>query len=143
MLDKHMTLDMDDRYDPRLSPMSSVSPTRVFSSGAFRDQDTDKYDYEGFLCPLVMTRFAEHMHENRTLADETTRASDNWQKGIPHSVYMKSLWRHLMAVWRDHRGVSEDEGEGLESALCGVIFNAQGYLHEVLKEKQIDESVPF
>ena len=145
MSDKHMTLDMDDRYDPRLSPMSSVSPTRKFDSGATRDQDTSKFDYEGFLSPLALLRFAAYMHKNRVQSDGTTRASDNWQKGIPLDSYMKSMWRHLLTVWGHHREVPAGNGESLEDALCSVIFNAQGYLHEMLKAKQRDkdESIPF
>ena len=111
---------------------------RGFPSGATRDQDTTKFDYEGFLSPLVLTRFAAYMHENRVQSDGSTRDSDNWQKGIPRSSYMKSLWRHLMTVWRHHRAVPkvEDEWESLEEALCGIIFNAQGYLHEIMKAKE-------
>ena len=36
-----------------------------------------------------------------------------------------------MAVWSEHRGWGSEEG--LEDALCGVLFNAQGMLHEALK----------
>ncbi len=116
---------------------------REFSSGANRDSEAGKLDYEGFLSPLAFARYAQYMHGHRTLKDGTLRASDNWQKGIPRSAYMKSLWRHLIKVWEWHRKdlggcadaclVSE---ETLEDALCGVIFNAMGYLHEVEKEKR-------
>ncbi len=109
---------------------------REFTSGATRDQDTTKYDYEGFLSPLALTRFAAYMHEHRIQPDGSLRGSDNWQKGIPASSYMKSLWRHMMTVWRHHREVPEEECESMEDALCGVIFNAQGYLHEIMKEKR-------
>ena len=119
--------------------------TREFASGATRDQDTSKFDYEGFLSPLALLRFAAYMHKNRVQSDGTTRASDNWQKGIPLESYMKSMWRHLVSVWQHHRHEPDHHAEDLESSLCGVIFNAQGYLHEVLKEKQRDkdESIPF
>ncbi len=116
---------------------------RKFDSGATRDQDTTKFDYEGFLSPLALRRFAEYMHKNRVQSDGTIRDSDNWQKGIPRSSYMKSLWRHLMTVWCHHRKMPGDDPrtggtsgcESLEDALCGVIFNAQGYLHEIMKAK--------
>ncbi len=119
-------------------------PIREFDTGATRDQEGDKYDYEGFLSPLALVRFAAYMHENRVQSDGTLRASDNWQKGIPLSSYMKSMLRHMMTVWCHHREVPEKpEGdllikggcESLEDALCGVIFNAQGYLHEIMKAK--------
>ncbi len=121
------TLDMGDGV---------TSPVRKFDSGATRDQDTTKFDYEGFLSPLVLVRFAAYMHEHRVQSDGSLRASDNWQKGIPRDSYMKSLWRHLMTVWMHHRVVPAEDCEGMEEALCGVIFNAQGYLHEIMKAKQ-------
>lgn len=126
----------DDEFMPRL--MNSV---RRFETGATRDTDTGKLDYEGFLSPLVVRRFGEFMHGHRTQSDGSLRDSDNWQKGIPLDAYMKSLFRHVMEVWLIHRGhqaVDEEGGEvSLEDALCAVIFNAQGYLHEVLKEAAV------
>ena len=116
--------------------LNTISPTRKFDTGATREQDTTKLDYEGFLSPLALTRFAAYMHKNRVQSDGSTRASDNWQKGIPLSSYMKSLWRHLMTVWCHHRKVHVLGCEDMEDALCGVIFNAQGYLHEIMKAKE-------
>jgi hypothetical protein len=51
---------------------------------------------------------------------------------------MKSLWRHLVAVWTLHRGNSlppDEQGREvtLNTALSALMFNAQGYLHEVVK----------
>lgn len=106
---------------------------RKFETGATRDVDTDKYDYEGFLSPLVLERFGQYMHKNRYLKDGSMRDSDNWQKGIPFVAYMKSLLRHVFEVWRGHRGV--DPAIDLEEALCACLFNVQGYLHEILKAK--------
>ncbi len=114
----------------------SVRDVRGFDSGATRDQDTTKLDYEGFLSPWAMLRFAAYMHEHRVQSDGSLRGSDNWQKGIPRDSYMKSLWRHLITVWCHHRVVPEEDCESMEQALCGVIFNAQGYLHEIMKAKQ-------
>ena len=108
---------------------------RKFDTGATRDQDTTKLDYEGFLSPLALTRFAAYMHEHRVQSDGTLRGSDNWQKGIPLESYMKSMWRHLITVWGHHREVPTADCESQEDALCGVIFNAQGYLHEIMKAK--------
>jgi hypothetical protein len=105
---------------------------RVFDTGASRDTDENKLDFEGFLSPLVLQRFAEFMHENRHMKDGSTRDSDNWQKGIPLNAYMKSGWRHFMDWWSDHR--NHDSSENIEVALCALLFNVQGYLHEILKE---------
>lgn len=111
--------------------MSSV--VRKFDTGATRDLDESKLDYEGFLSPLVLKRFAEYMHVNRHLRDGTLRDSDNWQKGIPQTAYMKSGFRHFMDWWAEHRGI--ETPEGMELALCGLLFNAMGYLHEHMKAK--------
>jgi hypothetical protein len=107
---------------------------REFESGANRNSEEGKLDYEGFLSPIVLKRFAEYMDENRLLEDGTLRLSDNWQKGIPIDAYMKSGFRHFFDWWTSHRG---NEGrEDIEHALCGLIFNVQGYLHEYLKNKK-------
>lgn len=107
---------------------------RQFETGATRDVDTNKFDYEGFLHPLVMERFAEYMHENRIQADGNLRAADNWQKGIPKDAYMKSAFRHFMDVWKEHRGIKTKDG--MEKAICALMFNIMGYLFELLKDKQ-------
>ena len=104
---------------------------RTFESGATRDTQEGKLDYEGFLSPLVLERYAQYLNKHRTMKDGTERASDNWQNGIPLSVYMKSILRHFMAVWTIHRGWPHKED--LEEALCAVMFNDMGYLHEVLR----------
>jgi len=106
---------------------------RHFESGANRSSEEGKPDFEGFLSPLVMERYGEYMHHHRALPDGTLRASDNWQKGIPQEAYLKSGWRHFMDWWALHRGLKGREG--LEESLCALIFNASGYLHEVLKKR--------
>lgn len=106
---------------------------RAFETGATRDGDLSKLDFEGFLSPLVIERLAVYMNKNRKLPDGSIRDSDNWQLGIPIPAYMKSLWRHFHDVWKHYRGYPTKDS--LEDSLCAVLFNAQGYLHEVLKEK--------
>lgn len=103
---------------------------RKFESGATRDDVGEKLDYEGFLSPIVLRRFAQYMHEHRKQADEKMRDSDNWQKGIPISVYMKSKWRHFMTTWRCHRHPGYGD---IEESLCAELFNTMGMLFEVLR----------
>lgn len=110
-----------------------MAEMRKFNTGATRNIDNDKLDYEGFLHPLVLEAFAKYMHENRIQADGTIRTSDNWQKGIPLDAYMKSGWRHFMDWWMEHRGHKSREGK--IKALCGLMFNVQGYLYELLKHE--------
>jgi hypothetical protein len=107
---------------------------RQFETGATRDTDEGKYDYEGFLSPLVLECFADYMHHHRTQADGQLRDSDNWQKGIPKDAYIKSGFRHFMSWWLGHRGLRTRQM--LIEALCALMFNAMGYLHELLKEKK-------
>lgn len=88
----------------------------------------------------MLKRYAEYMHAHRVQADGAMRASDNWQKGIPQDQYRKSGWRHWVDVWTIHRGWRAfDPKDGheitLTEALCGVLFNASGLLHEHLKSK--------
>lgn len=113
---------------------------RHFDTGATRDSDDGKLDFEGFFDPLVLRRFGEYMNEHRVQADGELRDSDNWQKGIPLDAYMKSMLRHVMDVWTLHRGTDVKGPDGhvitLEEALCAVLFNVQGYLHQLIEEQR-------
>lgn len=117
---------------------------RTFDTGATRSSDTGKYDFEGFLSPRVLARFAEYMHEHRVEEGGAIRDSDNWQKGMPVEQYMKSLIRHVMDAWMIHRGVevnavvngnSRPQGPMVtfEDSLLAVMFNTMGILHELLR----------
>ena len=125
---------------------------RKFETGATRDDDSNKYDYEGFLSPSVLIRYAEYMHENRKQADGVMRESDNWQKGIPIRQYMKSKLRHIIETWRIHRDIVNNTIDNkyrpaddswfdiLEDSLCAELFNTMGMLHELLNLRE-DETV--
>jgi len=107
---------------------------REFETGANRNSEEGKIDYEGFLNPLVIKRFGEYMDSHRQLETGELRDSDNWQKGIPLDSAMKSAWRHFHDWHMEHRGY--ESREGLEAALCGLLFNVQSYLLTILEEKQ-------
>ena len=130
---------------------SGTAGKRTFSTGATRDTEKGKPRYGGFLSPLVIKRFGYYMNRHRTLADGTLRASDDWKKGMPQREYLESLFRHFVEAWRLFekkeellsKGKEMSSGdmerchqlkEALENALCGMIFNDQGWLHELLKE---------
>lgn len=106
---------------------------RTFKDGATRNTDVGKLDYEGFLSPIALKKYAKYLNKHRVQSDGKTRSSDNWQLGIPKNVYMKSAWRHFMDMWSYHRGF--DGVETQEDAICGLLFNVMGYLHEFEKEK--------
>jgi hypothetical protein len=108
---------------------------RTFDTGATRDADLDKIDYEGFLSPLVLERYGQYMHQHRKQSDGKLRASDNWQKGIPITAYMKSKFRHFMDTWKWVRRTPNLPKASLEDSLCAELFNTSGLLHEVLKAK--------
>lgn len=101
---------------------------RTFDTGAIRDTDDDKLDFSGFLSPRVIHRYAEYMHSCRKLPDGSLRSASNWQKGISYESYMSSMWRHFFEVWANHWDDSPDE-----EALCALLFNVFGYLHELLE----------
>ena len=73
------------------------------------------------------------MEQHRIQADGTVRASDNWTRGIPKSEYIKSLQRHNLDLWLLHRGYPGAFTQDSEEALCGIMFNSMGMLHELLK----------
>ena len=116
---------------------------REFDTGATREDEEGKIDYEGHLSPLALEAFGSYMNDHRKQADGKMRSSDNWQKGFPIDVYMKSMWRHFMQLWTLHR--SQHHPRGLAGdydhrtykieALCAIMFNVQGYLHELIKEE--------
>ncbi len=113
-----------------------VETPRRFESGATRDTDAGKLDFEGFLSPLVLERYAQYMHGHRVMQDGSIRGSGNWQRGIPVEVYMKSAWRHFFDMWKLHRGLPVKDA--FEDVLCAIMFNVMGYLHETIKGKSND-----
>lgn len=118
-----------------INNIETVGNTRYFETGATRDTDAGKIDYEGFLSPLVLERYAIYMNQHRMQTDGKLRDSDNWQKGIPVPAYVKSLWRHFFAVWKGHR-----QGEIKEDDVCAMIFNGMGILHELLKKRMLSNA---
>lgn len=113
---------------------------RTFGENAgCRDLDDDKLDYEGFISPLVLEKYAEYMHKNRYLKDGSVRDSDNWQKGFGENhfaVCMKSLWRHFVDLWMFHRG--REGRETIDDAICGILFNTMAYYNKILNDRLED-----
>lgn len=114
---------------------------REFETGATRDTDLNKPDYEGFLSPLVLKRFGEYMNKHRKQSDAHLRDSDNWQKGFGDkhfNVCMKSLTRHFMDLWLFHRGYRGRET--IDDALAGILFNAMAYWFKLLEAREKSEN---
>ena len=110
-----------------------MSKIRKFKTGATRDTNEGKFDYEGFFHPLVVQAYGKYMHKHRKQSDGSLRDSDNWQKGFGDnhfSVCMKSLWRHFHDLWMFHRGYKGRET--IDDAICGILFNLMAYYHQLL-----------
>jgi len=119
---------------------------RKFNTGATRDSDINKNDYEGYLDPIVIERYGNYMTKHRKQTNGQLRDSDNWKKGIPKEAYIKSMWRHFLDVWAIHRGYKRfdkqrNEEITIDEALCALLFNVQGYLFEILKTRKPKETL--
>ena len=124
-------LDVVYQSDPQATEPAPAAPHRTFATGATRDTDTGKLDFDGFLSGPVLVEFAKYMHENRKMRDGSLRDSDNWQKGIPREQYRKSAFRHFMEWWQAHRA----GGDTTRPAMA-LLFNIMGDTHEGLKGVQ-------
>ena len=118
---------------PMRAEQQNGAGDRVFATGATRSADIGKPDYEGYLSPLVMEAFGRYMLRHQKRPNGDTRASDNWQNGVPKAAYIKSAFRHFIAWWSAHRTPAPPEV--VEENICALLFNAQGYLHEHLRER--------
>lgn len=111
---------------------------RKFRGGATRDTAEGKLNYIKALSPVVLQRYVEYLSGHRKQPDGKMRDWDNWKNGIDKDTYIESLFRHLHATWLIHQGFKSYDNHGevnLEDSLCGVIFNAMGYLFEELKDE--------
>lgn len=109
---------------------------RKFASGATRDDDSRKYDFEGILSPLVLKEYGRYMHAHATQSDDEHRPADNWQAGIPREQLMKSAYRHFIDWHTLHDGYPAYDFDGgnvdILEALSAVLFNTMAYMHAVL-----------
>lgn len=108
---------------------------RVFDSGATRSPLGDKLQYEGYLNPLVLKRFAQYMKKHQVQSDGAVRAADNWQKNLPLESLYDSKTRHDMDVWLYARGYKTEMTDNIEEALCAVLFNTMAILKQILEGK--------
>ena len=101
---------------------------RKFEGGATRDQNAGKLAYNRFLSPYVLTVYCDYLERHRETANGR-REPDNWKAGIPVDVYMESMLRHVWEAWTDH-----ERGNHISmDAMCAVLFNAMGMMHELLE----------
>lgn len=118
---------------------------REFETGATRDSEEGKPDFDGYLSLEFLEAYGLYMLKHQKQADGRMRESDNWKKGMGFATFMKSMWRHFFAIWKlHHGGVVYDERDGhrvdMIEALCALFFNVQGYGHEWLKMQKKETS---
>jgi len=121
--------------------LDELATIRTYATGATRDTDAGKLKYEGFFSPSVLRRRAEYMNKHRLQTDGELRRPDNWQLGIAKDDYADSLVRHSVEFWLRHRDedVTPDkpsDPQDMEEVICAIMFNCEGYLHEILKAKK-------
>ncbi|MHC4757222.1 MAG: hypothetical protein ACYTE8_01045 [Planctomycetota bacterium] len=112
----------------------------TYTTGATRDSREGKLVFDKFLSHSVILQFAKYMNMNRVQSDGKLRSGDNWQKGITQEDYMESAFRHFMDFWDHHRNLKNRDRDGhIEGigAVCGLLFNIMGWLHEWLKENEM------
>lgn len=117
--------------------MTATLNGRTFATGATRDTDDGKPDYEGYLSPLVIEAYGAYMLRHQKQPDGTMRPSDNWQLGIPKPELMKSLWRHFLSAWKKHRLGADPTDD-----LCAMLFNAMAYIHALKTHENPAPAVP-
>ncbi len=113
---------------------------REYTTGATRSNLEGKPQYEGYLSPMVIVRYGQYMLEHQTQEDGKRREADNWQKGISNDDYVDSMWRHFLDVWLIHRGYAPIYSKTMQEALCALLFNAMGRLHESIVRPNMEES---
>lgn len=107
---------------------------RTFETGATRSPLGEKLQFEGYLNPLVLKRFAEYMRKHQTDSAGNQRDADNWQRGLPKDSLIDSFARHFFDVWLHHRGYASEATEDLQESLCALIFGAMAYLKADMEE---------
>jgi hypothetical protein len=55
---------------------------------------------------------------------------------MPQQEYLSSALRHVVDVWLLHEGYEGVATSDIEEALCGLLFNVQGYLHAYIEEHE-------
>ena len=134
-----------DLYLEKQKPQTKCEPAqcncylmREFDGGATRDTTQGKLSYVKALSPIVLQRYVQYLDAHRLQPDGSMRDFDNWKKGIPKDVYFDGLGRHFLAVWLLQQGFPAEDNHGpvtLEDSLAAVVFNAMGWLHELVQER--------
>lgn len=114
---------------------------RKSDTGAIRNSDVDKINYQGALSPLVLEAYGAYIQKHSLLPDGTRRNNKNWQNLFGtheehRQVCIESAWRHFLDVLMEHDGY--ESRDGIDEALGGLMFNIQAYWFSLLKEGKDD-----
>ena len=116
--DQHIA---EDEFSPELEDSGA---RRVFETGAQRDRGTLK-PRPDLISPYFLLRLGMHMAKGAEKYE-----ARNWEKGMPVSVFIESLERHLLACKTGERG---------EDHLSAIGFNLQAIVHFEELAKRGDE----
>jgi hypothetical protein len=106
---------------------------RTFETGATRNSVEGKLSYMRALSPEVLRYYVGYLARHRKQADGGTREFDNWKHGIPQDAYCDGLLRHTHDAWLTFFDYTpSDMSYDLKDLLCAIIFNAQGWLFELI-----------
>lgn len=113
---------------------------RSFPSGAKRDVEAGKLRFHAVLSPYALEAWADYCRRHN---NQVHRVEENWKKGMPLESFFSSLFRHFHHIWKLHdmtcgaEQLSAKTKAAMIDALCGVLFNAHGYLHELTKPEEL------
>ncbi len=103
---------------------------RKFTTGAVRDQDTDKENYLDSVSWVALKRYAKYQNS----ATKGRYEDGNWRLGIPIKEYEKSMMRHIQKYLSNKYDGTNIEPE--VDHLAAAWFNLQGIIHEEEKLKK-------
>jgi hypothetical protein len=110
---------------------------RTFPGGATRDTADGKPVPWRYGSALADKRYGEYMLGKQVQTDGKTRAGDNWKNGFGLEVLADSLSRHVTDLRLHLEGFADEATEqDIETVLCAIRFNTDGYLHELLVQKR-------
>jgi hypothetical protein len=116
--------------------MVDTSNHRTYDTGATRDTEEGKLRFHAALSPYALAALVDYMRRHNNQAH---RCEENWKQGMPLEDYLGSDIRHTVSWWTLHDSIAgagtllPEQLTALIDALCGDLFNAFGYLHELTK----------
>lgn len=94
----------------------------TFKSGAIRDNQEGKPDFNETISWTAFNRYAKYM-----TGKKAKYGAGNFKKGIPTSSYVASMLRHVDKWMRNTYENGQDELN--EDHLSAIVFNVFGIMH--------------